>query len=143
MPKQIPAEAGFFRVELRVPAPNETAKDFHRDFDAWIGAMAMSQYAEGLGALPSIRIEQTTEDYAEIVLEWDHAPADDLWNAVETQINKVAKLAFPDLLKLPDELVVTVTRVRGVGHDVTLDDKTLESLSLEADDQIRWPPSDA
>jgi hypothetical protein len=89
--------------------------------------------------MPSIRLEAATEDYAEIVLEWDDVPADGPWAAVEDRIDEVAKLAFPDMLKLPDELVVTVTRTRRVGRDIVLDDPTLERLDREATEMLDWP----
>jgi hypothetical protein len=139
MPRRFPAEAGFFRVVLRVPAQRDVADDFHEAFDAWIGGMAGSEHAKGLGIMPSIRLEAATEDYAEIVLEWDDVPADGPWAAVEDRIDEVAKLAFPDMLKLPDELVVTVTRTRRVGRDIVLDDPTLERLDREATEMLDWP----
>jgi hypothetical protein len=139
MPKYVPAEAGFFRVELRVPFDRETAEQFRSDFDDWIGAMAESEFAQGLGNMPSIRLDSATEEYAELVLEWVGVPADGPWDAAEQQLNSVGKLAFPDLLTVPDGLQVTVTRVRSVGRDVVLDDETVARLEQEADERMSWP----
>lgn len=143
MPRLVPAHAGYFRVTLRIPNDRDWCADTRDSFDEWMGELAASKHAAGLGAQPSVRVAAVTQETAELILEWVHQPAEGPWEAVEVVID-TAKVAFPDILTKTNDLYLSVVRESAVGHDVLLDEDRVAELEREGQRRARLggSPSD-
>jgi hypothetical protein len=138
MPREVPAEAGFFRVELRALLPRELCEGWRDDFVARTGDMVDDGFGQVLQDMPSVAVEPAMgEASAQLVLEWTGLPATSPWHAVE-MIIELVKTISPDLLVAPDRLGVTVTTERRIGHDVILDDDQLAELEQEVRRRADW-----
>jgi hypothetical protein len=123
MPRHIPARSVFFTVVVGVPGELSWCEETFSSFDEWMGAMAWSERASGLGAMPAIRVIPLELDgLGELVLEWVRIPAEGAWAAVESVVEDIAKVAFPGLLAKSLNLRVAVTCEQAVGEDIVLPD---------------------
>ena len=139
MPREVPAEAGFFRVELRALLSREVCETWRDNFVLRTGQAVEGGYGQVLQDLPSVRIEESPlEAWAQLVLEWTRLPTTSPWDAVEMAIEQLRTLS-PDLLVEPDRLGVTVTTEQRIGHDIVLDDDELAELDEEVRRRMNWP----
>jgi hypothetical protein len=118
----IPKESGFYSVEIAVPGDVEWCEETRDSFVSWMSGMPGDEYSDALLAMPSLQID-AHEDQGELILQWVARPADNAWDAVEKIVDKVAKIAFPDLLRKSLAVRVVATCERAVGRDVVVPDE--------------------
>lgn len=139
----VPEYAGLFQVTIRVPdADRAWCEESKQSFDDALQSMIDTGHGEAVGAMPATSVEQVGQ-WFELVLRWVNQPGDGPWDAAESIIES-AKVVFPGLLTVTDDLTIDIQRQTRVGADIEITEDEAERLRVLGEGLVSpdAPPAD-